>query len=275
MNVGEIRLACYSAPWEADGIIKAITNIADCGFEGMECPSDVVYKFEDRLHVFEEILDSSGLKLSGLLQSIDLFNKEQADEQVERAANSARFVGATGKGNLVICQSEPYLAEPSDDDWITIAAIIEEIGCRCQDFGVSLCFMPRAGYFGTAEKEIKRLFAMVNNEVVRLSIDTAEFTLAGLDPAKIIRSYAANIRNIRFHDVSGAKKRSETTGNKPGMSPQFGRGVVKFDDIVKALLDINYEGWITLDISGEAQAPKESAQAGYRFIMRRSGLYPY
>ncbi len=273
--MGEIRLSCFAAPWGGEGTIQAITDVADAGFEGLEFPADVVRRFEDRLHVFEEILDTANLKLSGLLQRVNLLDKETADEQVEKAANSARFAGATGRGNLVITQADPVGAPLSDDDWLTVAAIVEEIGFRCQDFGISLCFMPRARHLGDSDKDLKRILAITNSEVVGLAIDTAELVLAGMDPAKVVKSHRERLKSVRFRDVSGSKRRADVTSSKPGSAPQFGRGAVNFEAVSKALIDIKYDGWITVDVTGEAATPREAALSGYRFIMRRSGLFPY
>ncbi|MCD8350610.1 MAG: sugar phosphate isomerase/epimerase [Planctomycetaceae bacterium] len=273
--MAEIRLSCYAAPWGNDGNIQAITDVADCGYEGLEFPSEVVRRFEDRLHVFEEILDTTGLKLSGLLQRVNLLDKDKADEQVEKAANSARFAGSTGRGNLIICQSEPTAGPLSDDAWLTVGAMIEVIGCRCQAFGITLCVMPRARHLGDSDKDLKRILAITNPEVVSLAVDTAELVLAGVDPSKIIKTHQARLRSIRFRDVSGAKRRADVTSSKPGSAPQFGRGAVDFEAVSKTLIEIKYDGWITIDITGEATPPKEAALSGYRFVMRRSGLFPY
>lgn len=273
--MAEIRLACYAAPWGPDGTVQAITDVAECGYDGLEFPSDVVQKFEDRLHVFEEILDTASLRLSGLLQRINLLDKDKADEQVEKAANSARFAGSTGRGNLIICQSEPVNAPLTDDDWLTVAAIVEEIGIRCQDFDINLCFMPKAHHLGDSDKALKRLMTITDPDVVGLALDTAELTLAGMDPVKTIKAHQARLGSIRFRDVSASKRRAEITSSKPGTAPQFGRGAVNFEDVAKALLDIKYDGWVTVDVSGESAPPKEAALAGYRFVLRRTGFFPY
>lgn len=273
--MGDVRLSCYAAPWGADGAIKAITDVAECGYEGLEFPADVVQRFEDRLHVFEEILDTAHLKLSSILQNVNLVDKDKADEQVERAANSARFAGATGRGNLIVCHSDIVEAPLADDDWLTVGAILEEIGCRCQDFGINLCFMPKARRLGDTDKDLKRILAMTNPEVVSLAVDTAELTLADMDPAKAVKTHAQRLKQVRLRDASGSKRRAEATSSKPGSSPQFGRGAVKFDAVAKALIDVKYDGWATVDITGESAGAKDAALAGYRFIMRRSGLYPY
>ena len=274
-EVGEIRLSCYAAPWGVHGHVQAVSDVADCGFDGLEFPSDVVQRYEDRLHVFEEILDTTGLRLSGLIQKVDFIDKDKADEQVELAANSARFVGTIGRGNLVVCQSRPIDFPLSDDDWITAAAIAEEIGSRCRDFKVTLCFMPRARHFGDSEKDLKRFLAMTSPDLVSLALDSAELTLAGMDPAKTVTAYADRVRTVRLRDVSGSRRRAETSGSRPGITPQFGRGAVNFEALARAILDTGYEGWIVVDVKGETAQPKEAADAAYRFIKRRSGLFHY
>ena len=271
----EIRLSCYAAPWGTEGAVQAITDVADCGFAGIEFQSDVVRRYEDRLHVFEEILEIAGLKLSALLQRINLLDKDKADEQVERAANSARFAGAIGRCILIICHSEAMDEPVSDDDWLTAGAIVEEIGCRCQDFGVDLCFLPRARHFGDSDKDLKRLLAITNPKVVHLALDSAELTLSGMDPAKTAKAYRERLKLLRFRDISSSKRRPLASSSRPGSVPPFGRGGVNFGAISKALLDIKYEGWVTVDIAGETAQPKDAALSGHRFVLRRSGLFPF
>jgi len=272
--VAEIRLASYTAPWGAEGLIHAIADISRAGFEGIECPAGVVQRYEDRLHVFEEILESERLRLVGLLQALHLIGKEKADEQVERAVNCARFLGAAGHGRLTVCHSEAPGRDVTDDEFVTAGAILTEIGLRCRDFGVDLCFMPRARFLGGSDREVKRILAMTAPETVSLTLDTAELTLAGMDPAKIMKTYVARVKGVRFRDVSGAKRRAGMTGTAPGSAPTFGRGAVKFEAVSKVLLDVGYDGWVTLDVSGESAAPKLAVQAGFRYLMRRSGLFP-
>ncbi|MDR3077393.1 MAG: sugar phosphate isomerase/epimerase [Planctomycetota bacterium] len=273
--MGEIRLSCYAAPWGAEGAIQAITDVGDCGFEGLEFQSDVVRRYEDRLHVFEEILDTAGVKLSALLQRVNLLDKDKADEQVERAANSARFAGAIGHCSLIICQSGPVEGPISDDDWLTAGAIVEEIGCRCQDFGIALCFLPKARHFGDSDKDLRRLLSITKPEAVHLALDSAELALSGMDPAKLVKAHRERLKLVRFRDVSSSRHRPPATSSRPGSAPPFGRGGVNFEVFSKALLDAKYEGWVTVDTSGEAAQPKEAALAGYRFVLRRSGLFPF
>lgn len=271
--VGDIKLACSTAPWGADGVIQAMNAVCDTGFDGIECPAGVVQRFEDRLHVFEEIMERVNLRLAGLVQPLDLLDKDKADEQVERAVNVARFAAAAGHGYLLVCHPEPPAEPLTEDAWVTVSAVLEEVGKRCQEDGVTLCYLPLARTLGVDDKDIARLFGMVHGTNVMLALDTAEATVAGADPAKLIKRHAEKLKVVRFHDASGAKRKAP--GGRPMPTPLFGRGMVKFEPVAKALTDIRYGGWITLDITGEAQDPKAAVENGYRYLIRKSGLFEY
>lgn len=270
----DTKLSCYTAPWGRDGLIHAISDISKCGFAAVECPAFIVQRYEDRLHVFQEILENSGLGLSGLLQKLNLLDRDRADEQVELAANSARFVNAAGKGILTICHNTEQTEPMTDDDWATACAVVEEIGKRCEEFNVDLCFMPRANRLIGTEREIKRLLVSTDPEYVKLAIDTGEIALAGGSPQKLLKTFSDRVRTIRLRDVSGSKRRAKVTMSRVGTAPQFGRGAVDFFAVSKTIMSIGYTGVLTLDFSGESSDPANMVKNGYRFLVRKSGLFP-
>jgi sugar phosphate isomerase/epimerase len=271
--VSDIKLGCYTSPWGPAGLIQAITEIGEFGFDGIECPAGIVLRYEDRLHVFQEILETTDLKLSGLLQGINLLDHEQADEQVERAVNAARFISAAGKGLLTICHQGAVPENVTEDDWATLGAIIEEIAARSAEFGITLSFMPRAQSLVGTEKEIARLMAMTGPDQVKLTIDTAEIALAGGNPQRVVKNNIERLSSVRFREVSGSKRRAKSTSNRPGTTPKFGRGAINFEAISKTLIKDGYSGYVIVDVSGENHQPIDAISAAYRYVMRKSGLF--
>ncbi|MBN2712493.1 MAG: TIM barrel protein [Planctomycetes bacterium] len=270
--MGEIRLSCYTAPWGDAGLVQAITEISECGFDGIECPASLVNEYEDRLHVFEEILEKSRLTLAGLVQNVDLLDREHADEQVEKAVNSARFVSAASQGTLTIRHIGEVPEDISDEMWATVGAILEEIADRCSYFNTKVCFLPTADGPVSSEKDISRLMAMTNEQAVGLSLDTSEIALAGGSPQRVIKTHIDRLCMVRYRDVSGSKRKAKS--GAPAPTPTFGRGAVNFEAVSKNLLSGGYSGWVTLDITGEQHTPLDAISNGSRFMMRKSGLFP-
>ncbi|MBN1256758.1 MAG: TIM barrel protein [Planctomycetes bacterium] len=271
--MGEVTLASSSIIWGRNGFIEAVGAISDIGYHGLECSSHLVREYEDRLHVFEEILDIANLKLAAMMQYADLLNTENADETVERVANTARFLGAIGSPAVVVSPTN-QLEEPlSKDEWTTMAAILEEMGMRCREFNIDLAFRPRTGFIAGNNRDIKHLMGMCSPDMVKLCLDSAELTLAGINLERFFKTWEKNIIYIRFRDVSGAKRRKAVTSEIRGSAPQFGRGAVNFTKLGNLIHRSDYTGWITVEVAGESNPPKSAAETAYRFLMRKSSLF--
>jgi inosose dehydratase len=272
--LSDIKLSCSASAWGKNGFVEAISAISDAGYEGVECSALLVNEYEDRLHVFEEIFEISNIKLVSMLQIPDILNRETAEEEVERIANTARFLLANESQCVVVSPSNKEPEEPLDDDqWTTVAAIIEEMGARCNEFDMQMCFRPRCGFLAGDEKSFTRLLGMVDPNLVKICVDTAEFELAGISIDKFCKTYADRIGYLRLRDVSSSKKRLPTTSNVPGSAPQFGRGCIDFEKITAIIEKIDYSGALTIDVAGESHKPKLAAEDAYRFIVKKSGLF--
>lgn len=270
----DIHLACSATPWGKMGFVEAVETVSGIGYEGIECSAYLVNEYEDRLHVFEEIFESSGLKLVTMLQLADFQNPETADEEVERVANTARFLSANASPYLVVSpKNRRGEADPTDDDWTTYAAILEEMGARCAEFGISLAFRPKAGFIGGSDKEIKKVTSMVDKNLVGLCLDTAELALEKISVERFYKEYGKYIMHVRLRDVGGGKNRPEVTSIAKGSSPQFGRGAIDFSKVGKMLETQGYSGFITVDVTGESRAPKVAIDDAYRHVMKKSGLF--
>ncbi|MHC4870758.1 MAG: sugar phosphate isomerase/epimerase family protein [Planctomycetota bacterium] len=272
--ITDVHLACSAAPWGKNGFVEAVEAVSAVGYDGIECPAFLVNQYEDRLHVFEEIFQTSQLKLVTMLQIADFQNPETADEEVERAANTARFLSANGAPYLIVSAKNEYGEEPPvEDDWTTFAAILEEMGVRCAEFGIALAFRPKAGLIGGTDKEIKKLMAMTDKDIVGLCFDTAELTLAKIPHDRFYKTYASRILHVRFRDVSSGKNRPERTSNLPGSSPQFGRGGIDIAKVGKIIENNGYSGFITVDVTGESRKPGDAIDDAFRHVMKKSGLF--
>ena len=269
----DIKLACYSGSWGVSNFVDAISTISEYNFDGIECSSEIVTAFEDRLHVFQEILKTQELSISNLIQKIDLLDSENADIQVERASSAARFASSAGAKILTVCHEYLHEEDLTEEQWDTAGSILEEIGERCHEHRIELCYLPRAGRLISSEADIKRLMASTNPNLVYLALDTAEAVLAKSTPQKLIKALLDRIKLIRFHDVSASKRRQKSTSEEPGSTPQFGRGAVNFDAVSKLLVTSGYKGWISLDVTGDAHDPQEAVYLGYKYIVRHSGLF--
>ncbi|MFH0910515.1 MAG: sugar phosphate isomerase/epimerase [Planctomycetota bacterium] len=271
--MNEVSLGCSDLAWGPTGFVEAISAISEIGYDGIECSSDLVQEYEDRLHVFEEIMDTSHLKLCAMSQAADFLDRENADAVVERVANTARFLSANRTPCLVVSPRNPANEAMANDDWVTVAAVLDEMGVRCREFGVKLAFRPRAGFLAGGSRDLARLLEMSNKTLVFLCCDTAELELAKIRVPTFLKKWKERVAYVRYRDISGAKRRKKTTSNESGRAPLFGRGAVSFARVGKALLQAGYNGWVTVEIAGESHPPREAAMNAFRYVVRKGGLF--
>ncbi len=270
----DVKLACSAASWGKSGFVEAVEAISKVGYDGIECSAYLVGLYEDRLHVFEEIFEIAKLELVTMLQLADFQNTETADEEVERVANTARFLSANGAKYLVVSPNNEIPEEPiTDDEWTTFIAILDEMGDRCLEFGISPVYRPKAGLIGGSDKEIKKIMSMTEEERVGLSFDTAELTLSNISLDRFFKEHSSRIKHIRFRDVSAGKNRLERTSSLPKTAPMFGRGAVNFAKVGKIVSNYNYSGFITVVTTGEGRPARTAIDDAYRHVMRKSGLF--
>jgi inosose dehydratase len=130
---------------------------------------------------------------------------------------------------------------------------------------------------------LDRLLALTDPELVGLAVDTAEFTVAGIDPLDIIKRYPSRIWHVQFKDalavddaeeylqphaeysvrVQGGARRIPRWFGEPGIDD----GLVDFPAITRALVDARYTGWIVFE-SDQSPHPATSALLG-GYLMQR------
>ena len=91
-----------------------------------------------------------------------------------------------------------------------------------------------------------RYFA--NEPLVRMNCDVGHLFCVGEDPAQVIRACAAHIAHVHLEDIGANRVHQHLTP---------GKGAIDFRSIFAALREINYSGWVTVELY-----PYETTAAG-------------
>ncbi len=140
------------------------------------------------------------------------------------------------------------------------AAVFNDVGRRCRDEGLVLCYHNHAGEFQKFDgiRGIHRLAELTDPELVKLCIDVYWVHIGGEAPAEFIARYAN--RAPYFHFKDGA----------PGVFKELGQGEVDLRAAVKAALAAGPE-WIVCE---QDRTDKEVLQSitESRAYLRELGL---
>ena len=142
----------------------------------------------------------------------------------------------------------------SEEDWNAMIIHIKGICKRAGEYGVRPVIHPHAGGYIEFADEIDRIMQDIPYEVAGLCLDTGHLYYSGMDPAEWLKKYADRLDYVHFKDVNdkvyrkilNEKIRFFEGCGKGSMCP-IGKGSLDYPGIKKALNEICYSGYITIE----------------------------
>ncbi len=127
------------------------------------------------------------------------------------------------------------------------------------ELDIELLIEPHGPITDTVDGMAAILESLGHEENVGVCLDTGNSWLGGSEPLDYVRAFGKRIRHVHWKDMPAdmEPKRGTMTGTGMAVIP-LGDGVVGVEAIVKALLEIGFDGPTTLEVAG-AEAVKTSA----------------
>ncbi|ALX66611.1 sugar phosphate isomerase/epimerase family protein [Microbacterium sp. XT11] len=185
---------------------------------------------------------------------------------VVRAAPSAWQTGALSAAQIEVLANL----------WNTVGGAIADDGIA---LGLHVDFLSAL----RLDDGISRLLAATDPGRVGLAIDTAEYAIAGIDPAAFYRRHADRVVHVQLKDARETVDDAEactphaeqfirTEGGSRGIlrwfyEPSDERALVDFEDFVGALAEHGYAGWIVVE-SDQSPHPAESTMVAGWYVQK-------
>lgn len=142
----------------------------------------------------------------------------------------------------------------SKEDWQRMMNHIIGISKRAASYGVRPVIHPHAGGYIEFADEIDALVRDVPYDIAGLCLDTGHLYYSGMDPVEWLKKYADRLDYVHFKDVNDEVYKQVLSEHirffegcgKGSMCP-IGKGSLDYPAIKKALEDIKYSGYITIE----------------------------
>jgi inosose dehydratase len=261
-----ISVGCAALTWAGEDV-KAIEEIAEAGYKGIQLRASVLKPFADRPQALRELLQQHKLTFA-VLSSGDLIGDPSVErEQIALHRQHAEFVRAAGGTLLQVIDQRPKRPLVKDD-YTRMGTLLTMLGRETQSVGVPLVYHHHMNSTGEKPDEIEAVLHAADPAHVGLLFDIAHYQQGGGDPVAGIRKYRDWIKVVHLKDVIA-------TAGSPGFRfVELGRGRVDVKGAVAALRGINFNGWaiVELDQPSEGETPKSSALANRKFVEQQLGL---
>jgi inosose dehydratase len=238
-----------------------------------------------------EALDARGLRAAGGLL-YEPFHDPGAHAAIRELADRVTgwIAGAGGAYLLLIPQ-----ADAERDGWAgraheaprldaarrtAMAALLDELGERAAAAGLVAAVHPHAGTYVETRTEVDELMASVGDGL-RLCVDTGHCLYGGMDPVALVRDYASIVAGYHLKDLDTVQlERSLRAGHGfeaavgDGVFTPLGEGDVDFDELARALQELDGRGWATVeqDIQPGAEGDPVADAVASRTFLGRVGL---
>ena len=142
------------------------------------------------------------------------------------------------------------------EDYERAAEVFNEVGRRCNDAGIKLCYHNHNWEFkdlgGTTG--IMKLYESTDSQLVYACVDTYWVKHGGVDPVEFLKKYANRVAYLHFKDMNPDRSFGEV-----------GHGILDWTGIMGAIEQIDVE-WIMVEQDRTDKAPNESITMSSQYI---------
>lgn len=242
--------------YRANGdMARAIEDIASAGYEGLEMFDGNVADFADRPDDLRHLLQDNGLELVSVYSGGNFIYDEILEDELDRVRKAAELAAAFGAVNLVVGGGARRASGTRPEDYERLGAALDRVCDLAEAHGLHACYHPHLSTIVESSDELDRLMPHTR---IGFCPDTAHLAARGSDPAALIRRYRDRLRHVHLKDL-----RREPLGFLP-----LGDGEIDFPDVLAALSEADYDGWVVVELDSYDGDPREAAVRSKAYLDR-------
>lgn len=263
-----VRIGVIRQPWD-----KVYAEAAKVGFDGVEMEVGPDYQKAEVLDAAKRAEIQKMMKATGVVTSCvcigGFWKWSPADNDPAVRAEAVKIMRQTLEACDIL--NTRYILAPLSNPnatpdqavqrWIefckTIAPDAEKYRVTV---GIEICTRPRLA----THQDAKAIVDAVGSEYVQVYWDVANALYAGADPVEGIRFLGKkHLAHIHIKDMKANPPGSE----RPFTACHLGEGVLDFPSICKAIKEVGYDDWLTLETISDADATA-SAKRNLQYLKK-------
>jgi sugar phosphate isomerase/epimerase len=274
-----MHLAFSTNAYMRFSVTDAIDRLAGLGFRGVELMADVPHAWpagllqETKLQI-RRTLQSRGLAISNInafmMNAVadprqpywhpswiepDLHYRRIRTEHTKRALTLAKELQAP---NITTEPGGPLAPGQSFQQGLDeFVRELEPVVKHAEREGVMLLVEPEPGLLIENTQQYLAFAERIRSPMLGLNFDIGHMYCVGEDPAQSIRALAPHIRHVHLEDIAATRVHRH-------LIP--GDGVIDFASVVTALREIDYAGWVTIELYPYVDDPDHAARTAYERI---------
>jgi len=269
-----LRLAFSTNAFTGYPLSEAMEIIRNIGYEGVELmadrphlwPEDIkendlegIVSFAKKLDLVMCNLNAFMMKAVGDVHYPSWIEKNIRERLMRREHTEAciRMARTLGVPTISTEPGGPLLRMNRVEAFDLFADGLEQVLPVAQDLGVKILIEPEPWLLLSGMEETVDFIKAMDHPWLGLNFDAGHFFCLGLDPAKLILKHKELLEHIHIEDIAANRVHHH-------LIP--GQGAMDFKSIFQALNQVEYPGFITVELYPFEDDPESAARKAYRFL---------
>ncbi|MFF1415346.1 sugar phosphate isomerase/epimerase family protein [Streptomyces sp. NPDC058289] len=232
---------------------KALADIAAAGYQGVEMFDGNVADFADRPEELRQLLEDAGLELVSVYTGANFIYADCLPDELWRVERAARLAALFGAERLVVGGGARRAAGVADEDYDRLGRALDRVVDIAENLGLNATYHPHLTTIVESPAELEKI---MSKSRISLCPDTAHLAAGGGDPAEVIRRYPDRISHIHLKDFRP----------DPAAFLPLGQGVIDFPDVLAAIREVDFDGWLIVELDEYAGDPQEAARSSKAYL---------
>jgi inosose dehydratase len=229
---------------------QALADIAEVGYKGFEIFDGNLMQYENRKNEFIDLMRNNSLEFTAVYSGANFIFPDILEEELWKIEKVAQFASELGAQHLVVGGGAIRSKRILEADYKALGEGLNQVVRIAERNGLIPSYHPHLGTIVESPDQLAKLMPLTD---INLCPDTAHIEAGGGDSVEIIKQYANRIKYIHLKDYDA------------GAFLPLGKGKQNYYEIMGALKEINYQGWITVELDS-FEEPKIGAEISKKYL---------
>jgi len=269
-----MKLAFSTNAYKKTTLELAIESIASAGYAGVELMADIPHAYPphmsaERIAAVKSLIARLNLQVSNvnaftLFALGDTYHPTWIEDDIRLVGHRIAHTKATiemtaalGGKTISLQPGGPQGALSREQALRRYRTGLEEVLPTAQKHNIILMVEPEPGLIIQHSHECVEFLREINHPNLKMNCDLGHFYCVEEDPATVVRECAEWIAHIHLEDIKA---------NRVHQHRVPGEGAMDWPGIFVAIQEINYAGWVTVELYPYESTAEESAKKAREYL---------
>lgn len=271
-----MKLAFSSNAFKKTTLESAIDVIASIGYDGVEIMADVPHAYPPQMPTDRILAIKKQLALRDLaVSNVNAFtffaigdtyhptwiedDDTLIQQRIDHTLNVIRMTAALGGRTISLQPGGPQGTLTREEALRRYRTGLEDCLPLAAELDITLMIEPEPGLVIQHSHECVEFLKQINHPNLKMNCDLGHFYCVEEDPAAVVRECAPYIAHIHLEDIRE---------NRVHQHRVPGTGAMNFGDIFKAIRDIHYTHWVTVELYPYESTAEKVAKEAYDYLRK-------